>query len=106
VTGPGAAGGGGPRPAGPAGRGALEDVALAAAVLPLVGGAANVAAVEACSSRLRLVLRDDALGQQDALRTLPGVLMVLTQGGQLQLALGARAVRVCREVRRLVDPAG
>ncbi|HEY0187652.1 MAG TPA: PTS transporter subunit EIIB [Cellulomonas sp.] len=78
-------------------------MALAAAVLPLVGGLANVLAVEACSSRLRLTLRDDALGQQDALQTLPGVLMVLTQGGQLQVALGARAGLVCREVRRMLD---
>jgi phosphotransferase system IIB component len=84
---------------------ALDDAGLARAVLPLVGGAGNVAEVTACWSRLRLVLRDFSLGDEPALGALPGVAMVVTQAGQLQVVLGARAIPVSREVRALLPDA-
>ncbi|HEY0215338.1 MAG TPA: PTS transporter subunit EIIB [Cellulomonas sp.] len=84
------------------GGGAEDDGVLAAAVLSLVGGPGNVTWVGACSSRLRLVLRDDAARDDDGLRALPGVLLVVVQGGQLQLALGGRALPVSRALRALL----
>jgi phosphotransferase system IIB component len=87
---------------GTGGAGALDDAALAAVLLPLVGGAGNVESVEACASRLRFVLRDPALRDEPAVRAVPGVAMVLTQSGQFQVVLGARAVPVRREVHALL----
>lgn len=83
--------------------GGLSDEELAAALLPLVGGAGNVALVTACASRLRFVLRDAQAADQPAVRAVPGVAMVLTQSGQLQVVLGARAIPVSRVVQGLVD---
>lgn len=74
--------------------GAVDDEALADAVLTGVGGAENVVSVAACYSRLRLTLHDPALRDEDAIRRLPGVLMVLEQGGQFQVVLGPRAIPV------------
>lgn len=84
------------------GGGPLDDVALAAVLLPLVGGSTNVAGVEACASRLRFVLREPALRDEPAIRALPGVAMVLTQSGQFQVVLGARAIPVRRAVLSLL----
>lgn len=87
---------------GAGGAGGLSDEELAAALLPLVGGAGNVSAVTACASRLRFVLRDGAVVDEPAVRGVPGVAMVVTQGGQFQVVLGARAIPVSRVVRGLV----
>lgn len=82
---------------------APSDEELGAALLPLVGGAANVAAVTACAVRLRFVLRDAAVVDEPGVRAVPGVVMVATQGGQFQVVLGARAIPVSRVVRGLVE---
>lgn len=83
--------------------GGLSDEELAAVLLPLVGGAANVAAVTACAVRLRFVLRDPAVVDEPGVRAVPGVVMVATQAGQFQVVLGARAIPVSRVVRELVE---
>jgi PTS system beta-glucosides-specific IIC component len=80
----------------------LSDEELAAVLLPLVGGALNVSAVTACASRLRFVLHDPGVVDEGAVRGVPGVVMVVTQGGQFQVVLGARAIPVSRVVRGLV----
>lgn len=81
------------------GAGGLSDEELAAALLPLVGGAGNVSAVTACASRLRFVLRDAAVVDEPAVRSVPGVAMVVTQAGQFQVVLGGRAIPVSRVVQ-------
>lgn len=80
----------------------MDDPTLARTVLALVGGAENVATVTACASRLRFSLRDPDLHDDDALNALEDVPMVLTQGGQFQIVLGARAMPLSREVRDLL----
>ncbi|GAA1243577.1 hypothetical protein GCM10009665_38010 [Kitasatospora nipponensis] len=77
--------------------------ATAAAILPLVGGAANVVAVAHCLTRLRLSLRDHALVRSDELRALPAVLGVVA-GETCQLVLGPGIVGgVAPEFERLVE---
>ncbi|GAA3814326.1 PTS transporter subunit EIIB [Cellulomonas soli] len=61
--------------------------ALADRVLELVGGPGNVERLTHCWARVRLVLHDDAAADDDAVAALPGVIMVVRQGGQLQVAL-------------------
>ncbi len=99
-AGAGSAGAGGTVAAGTGG--VLDDGALAALLLPLVGGPANVAGVEACASRLRFVLHDPGLRDEPAIRAVPGVAMVVTLSGQLQVVLGARAIPVRRAVLSLL----
>ncbi|WP_416976364.1 PTS transporter subunit EIIC [Streptomyces sp. T028] len=85
-----------------AGVGAHE---LAAAILPLVGGPANVTSVTHCMTRLRLCLAAPSRADGDALRALPGVLGLVVADGTWQVVLGPGVVtRVTEEFERLTAP--
>ncbi|MGW8064970.1 PTS transporter subunit EIIC [Streptomyces ziwulingensis] len=66
--------------------------ATAAALLPLVGGPANVVSVAHCMTRLRLGLADRSRVEGEALRALPGVLGVVEDGDSYQVVLGPGVV--------------
>ncbi|MGP4088898.1 PTS glucose/sucrose transporter subunit IIB, partial [Streptomyces sp. KR55] len=53
-----------------------DPAEVAAALLPLVGGPANVTSVAHCMTRLRLSLADPSRVEAERLRALPGVLGV------------------------------
>ncbi|ARF56915.1 PTS transporter subunit EIIC [Streptomyces gilvosporeus] len=79
--------------------------ALAAALLPLVGGAGNLTSVAHCMTRLRLGIRDRALVQDDALKAVPGVMGVV-EDDTYQIVLGPGTVaRVAPEFERLAEEA-
>jgi sucrose PTS system EIIBCA or EIIBC component len=82
----------------------VEPSVTAAALLPLVGGPANVVSVAHCMTRLRLALTDPSRVDGDAVRALPAVLGVVEGGGgSLQIVLGPGAVtRVTAEFERLL----
>ncbi|MFD5709986.1 PTS transporter subunit EIIC [Streptomyces pharetrae] len=78
--------------------------ALAAALLPLVGGPGNVTSVAHCMTRLRLGLADRGLVDEEALRALPGVLGVVDDD-TYQIVLGPGTVaRVAPEFEALLSP--
>ncbi len=78
----------------------------AAALLPLVGGPANVTSVAHCMTRLRLGLADRSLVEEAALRALPGVLGVVDDD-TYQIVLGPGVVaKVTPEFERLVGRGG
>ncbi|MET9907260.1 PTS transporter subunit EIIC [Streptomyces sp. NPDC006476] len=64
---------------------------LAAALLPLVGGPANVTSVAHCMTRLRLGLADRSRVDEEALRAVPGVLG-LVDDETYQIVLGPGVV--------------
>ncbi|MGY5631224.1 PTS transporter subunit EIIC [Streptomyces sp. UC1A3] len=66
--------------------------ATAAALLPLVGGPANVTSVAHCMTRLRLGLADRSRVDDEALRAVPGVLGVVEDGASYQVVLGPGVV--------------
>lgn len=75
----------------------------AAAILPLVGGAANVRTVAHCMTRLRLGLHDPSLVDEEALKALPAVMGVVDDD-TYQIVLGPGTVaRVTPEFERLVE---
>ncbi|MFI7501477.1 PTS transporter subunit EIIC [Streptomyces sp. NPDC049687] len=75
---------------------------LAAAILPLVGGPANITSVAHCMTRLRLGLADPSLADEPALRALTGVLGVVADDGTYQVVLGPGVVaRVTEDFERL-----
>ncbi|MFF0748193.1 PTS transporter subunit EIIC [Streptomyces sp. NPDC004267] len=79
-----------------------KNRALAAAILPLVGGAANIDSVAHCMTRLRLGLRDRSLVRDEALKALPAVLGVV-EDDTYQIVLGPGTVaRVTPEFEALV----
>ncbi|MFD1660458.1 PTS transporter subunit EIIC [Streptomyces caeni] len=78
--------------------------ATAAALLPLVGGPANVTAVAHCMTRLRLGLADRSLVDEHGLRAVPAVLGVVDDD-TYQIVLGpGTAARVAAEFETLLRP--
>ncbi len=78
---------------------------LAEAILPLVGGAANVTSVSHCMTRMRLGLADRSLVQDGPLRALPGVLGVV-EDDTYQIVLGpGKVARITPEFEALVQAA-
>ncbi|OQD56155.1 PTS sugar transporter subunit IIC [Streptomyces phaeoluteigriseus] len=69
-----------------------DSRATAAALLPLVGGPANVLSVAHCMTRLRLGLADPSRADEEALRAVPGVLGLVVDGGSYQVVLGPGVV--------------
>ncbi len=82
-----------------------KNSATAAAILPLVGGAANVGSIAHCMTRLRLGLHDRSLVDDEALKALPAVMGVV-EDETYQIVLGPGTVaRVTPEFERLVAEA-
>ncbi|MGY0024842.1 PTS transporter subunit EIIC [Streptomyces sp. YJ-C3] len=76
---------------------------VAASILPLVGGAANVTSVVHCMTRLRLGLADRSLVQDEALKALPDVMGVV-EDETYQIVLGpGKVARVTPEFEALVE---
>ncbi|MFH9741518.1 PTS transporter subunit EIIC [Streptomyces roseolus] len=79
-----------------------KNRAIAAAILPLVGGAGNISSVAHCMTRLRLGLRDRSLVRDEALKALPSVMGVV-EDDTYQIVLGPGTVaRVTPEFEALV----
>ncbi|MFD8724119.1 PTS transporter subunit EIIC [Streptomyces sp. NPDC059629] len=64
----------------------------AAALLPLLGGSANITSVAHCMTRLRLGIADRSTVDEEAVRAVPGVLGVVTDEDTLQIVIGPGAV--------------
>ncbi|MFF8243938.1 PTS transporter subunit EIIC [Streptomyces griseus] len=80
-----------------------KNRATAAAILPLVGGAANVASIAHCMTRLRLGLHDRSLVDDEALKALPAVMGVV-EDDTYQIVLGPGTVaRVTPQFEQLVE---
>ncbi|MFI5525839.1 PTS transporter subunit EIIC [Streptomyces platensis] len=79
-----------------------KNRAIAAALLPLVGGAGNLTSIAHCMTRLRLGIQDRSLVQDEALKALPAVMGVV-EDDTYQIVLGPGTVaRVTPEFERLV----
>ena len=78
------------------------DPATAKALLPGLGGAGNIAAVSACSSRLRLELRDPSKLDEAALKAVGVRALVRLDGPVVHLVLGPKAEAVARALGEAV----
>ena len=72
----------------------------ARAILEHVGGAANVASLHHCSTRLRFTLADDSQADEAALKATPGVIGVVL-GTQTQVIVGSGVNDYFREIEKL-----
>jgi len=72
----------------------------ARAILEHVGGAANVASLHHCSTRLRFTLADDTQADEAALKATPGVIGVVL-GTQTQVIVGSGVNDYFREIEKL-----
>jgi PTS system N-acetylglucosamine-specific IIC component len=70
------------------------------AFVAALGGPANLVSVEACTTRLRLVLGDPAAADEAALRALGALGLVRPSATTLQVVLGPQADQVAEEIRQ------
>jgi len=79
---------------------------LAKTILSQVGGAANVAALVHCATRLRFTLHDHAKADKAALKELDGVIGVVESGGQFQVICGSHVSHVYGALQGLLAGGG
>ena len=78
----------------------------ARAYIEALGGAANLASVGACTTRLRLVIKDQAQVDEPALKALGARGLVRPSDKDLQVVVGATADQIAREISEaLATPA-
>ena len=65
---------------------------IARELIPLLGGKENIASAAHCATRLRLVLVDDALADQQAIGKVEGVKGCFRNAGQMQVIFGTGVV--------------
>ncbi|HLY80284.1 MAG TPA: N-acetylglucosamine-specific PTS transporter subunit IIBC [Caulobacteraceae bacterium] len=70
-----------------------------------LGGAANLASVDACTTRLRLVVADQAAVDEPALKALGALGVVRPSARDLQVVLGPIADEMAREMREVLASA-
>ncbi len=70
-----------------------------AAFVAMLGGAANLASIDACTTRLRLVVRDQAAIDEPGLKALGARGLIRPSAQDLQVVLGPIADDVAREMR-------
>ncbi|MDR3513729.1 MAG: N-acetylglucosamine-specific PTS transporter subunit IIBC [Caulobacteraceae bacterium] len=70
-----------------------------AAYVAALGGAANLVSVDACTTRLRLVVKDQGAVDEPALKGLGARGLVRPSGRDLQVVIGPQADEVAREIK-------
>lgn len=75
---------------------------LGAVILDLVGGKDNVAGLTHCATRLRFNLKDEGLAKTEQIKQTPGVLGVVSSGGQYQIIIGNDVAHVFRPIMDVV----
>ncbi|SDG08065.1 sucrose-specific PTS transporter subunit IIBC [Paraburkholderia phenazinium] len=70
----------------------MNERETAQALLPLIGGPGNICRMSHCATRLRLVVRDEAKVDHDAIRALDLVKGSFSTAGQVQIIIGQGTV--------------
>ncbi len=83
-----------------------EYAPLAARIIELVGGPANIKSAFNCQTRLRFGLKDDAKVDVAGLEATDGVLQVMNSGGMYQVVIGMHVKDVFDEVDAELKAAG
>ena len=79
---------------------------LAHDVVAAVGGHDNIVSVSNCMTRLRFVLRDDTIPNEDEVKAIDGVKGIMNQGGQYQIIIGTHVSNVTPFVREAAGITG
>lgn len=72
----------------------LNYTQMAHDIVQLVGGAENVVSLGHCMTRLRFVLKDESRADTEQIKTVKGVLGVVSAGGQYMVILGQNLLPV------------
>lgn len=80
----------------------MDNKLLASTILDKVGGKENVQSVTHCMTRLRFILNNVELANQDELKALDEIMGVVYKGGQFQLIIGPQVTDIYDEVVKLI----
>ncbi len=80
---------------------AKDYAAAAKKIVEHIGGVDNIASVTHCMTRLRFVLNDENMVNDDAVKGIDGVIGVVKQGGQYQIIIGNHVETAYQEVLKL-----
>lgn len=83
-----------------------ETVGRAKRIVAALGGRENIISVDACMSRLRLVVRDSTLVQDKALKKLGAAGVSRFGQGNVQVVFGSQSEAIRNEIKVLLDPCG
>lgn len=76
---------------------------IAQNIIENVGGRSNIINVTHCMTRLRFVLEDDTLANEDELRAIETVISTVNKAGQYQVVIGNKVEKVYNEVMKQLD---
>lgn len=77
---------------------------LAKTIIEKVGGEENVQSLQHCMTRLRFILKDEAVAETENLKKTEGVLDVLKSGGQYQVIIGPHVEHVYNAIEYVRTP--
>ncbi|WP_121614182.1 glucose PTS transporter subunit IIA [Mesobacillus foraminis] len=72
----------------------MDTKKTASEIVNAIGGQQNIKSVTHCMSRLRFVLKSDALADDSVVENIDGVKGVMKQGGQYQIIIGGEVSKV------------
>lgn len=85
---------------------AKDYTELAKEVVASVGGKENIISVSNCMTRLRFILKDDSIPNENSIKEINGVAGVINQGGQYQVIIGTHVTNVLPFVHKEIDTMG
>lgn len=80
----------------------IDYVSMATRIVELLGGKENLLNVNHCATRLRVVVKDSSLVQEDKLRKIEGVVGVELRNGETQVIVGQIIEDLNLQVEKLV----
>jgi len=70
-------------------------------VLELIGGKENIVTIEACITRLRLTLKNEALVNESGLKAIGAAGVMRLGRGNIQIVFGTQSELLKEEIKRL-----
>jgi PTS system N-acetylglucosamine-specific IIC component len=71
-------------------------------ILPLIGGQANIVNLDACITRLRLVLKDESVVNESALKKLGAAGIIRLGKGNVQIVFGTESELIKEEMKKMI----
>lgn len=80
----------------------MDYKSVAENIVKNVGGSSNIQSVANCATRLRFVLKDEKIANENVLKQIKGVAGIAKSGGQFQIIIGTEVPNVKKEVDSLI----
>lgn len=79
----------------------MDYAVTAREIVDKVGGESNIVSATHCMTRLRLVLKDEGVVDDEKVKGIPGVVGVMRKSGQYQIIIGNNVAKCYAEFTKL-----